>query len=77
MIGGFSTPKKDEALKISGGQIVTSGKILVRGINRYKAGKNVRGLGTLYAICDGTVVFTKKKTSKGSPKTFINIEPKK
>ncbi len=75
MIGGFSTPKKDEAVKVSGGQVVKTGKILMRGINTYKPGKNVRGTGTLYALCSGKVSFTKKKTPHGKVRTFINVIP--
>jgi ribosomal protein L27 len=77
MAGGKATPKKDEALKASCGQIVKTGQILVRGINTYKAGVNVRGLGTTYALCSGKIYFTKKKTSHGKIRTFINIEPLK
>lgn len=73
MIGGFSTPKKDEALKVSGGQAVKTGQIIVRGVNVYKAGQNVRGQGTLYAICPGKVYFTRKKTPHGKVRTFINV----
>jgi len=75
MTGGFSTPKKDEALKVSAGQAVKTGQILLRGINVYKAGKNVKGSGTLFATCPGKVFFTKKKTSHGRVRTFINVEP--
>ncbi len=77
MIGGFSTPKKDEALKISGGQKVKHGQILVRNINTYKAGVNVKGLGTMYAACAGEAYFTRKRTSKGKIRTFINVKPVK
>ncbi|MFH1441151.1 MAG: 50S ribosomal protein L27 [Candidatus Omnitrophota bacterium] len=75
MIGGFSTPKKDEALKISGGQKVKQGQILVRNVNTYKAGVNAKGLGTMYAACSGEVYFSKKRTSKGKVRTFINVKP--
>lgn len=75
MTGGFSTPKKDEQLKVSGGQVVKTSQIVVRGINVYKAGKNVRGTGTLYALCSGKVYFTKKKTPHGKMRTFINVLP--
>ncbi|MDD4980081.1 MAG: 50S ribosomal protein L27 [Candidatus Omnitrophica bacterium] len=75
MAGGKSTPKKDKALKVSGGKIVKTGEILARGINTYKAGQNVRGRGTLFALCPGKIHFTKKKTSHGRPRTFINIMP--
>jgi ribosomal protein L27 len=77
MTGGFSTPKKDKANKVSDGMVVTTGKILVRGVDSYKAGINVRGLGTLFALCDGKVYFTRKKTSHGKLRTFVNIKPTK
>ncbi|MDD5595818.1 MAG: 50S ribosomal protein L27 [Candidatus Omnitrophica bacterium] len=75
MAGGFSTPKKDEALKVSGGQKVKTGQILCRGINTYKPGLNVRGSGTIFALCSGKVVFSRKKTPHGRFRTFINITP--
>ncbi|RJO64751.1 MAG: hypothetical protein C4540_03525 [Candidatus Omnitrophota bacterium] len=75
MIGGFSTPKKDEAIKVSGGQAVKACQVLCRGVNRYKAGENVRGRSTLYSACAGKVYFTKKKTSARKATTFINVEP--
>ena len=75
MTGGKARPKKDKALKISSGEQVKTGQILSRGIPTYKAGVNVKGLGTLYAISPGKIYFTKKKTSKGKVRTFINIAP--
>ncbi len=75
MTGGKSTPKKDKAIKISNGQLVKTGEILARGIATYKAGANVKGLGTLYALCPGKVHFSKKKTSHGKIRTFINVVP--
>ncbi len=75
MIGGFSTPKKDRNMKVSGGQAVKTGEILCRGLGTYKAGKNVGGAGTLYAQLSGAISFTRKKTSKGKIRTFINIIP--
>ncbi len=75
MVGGFSTPKKDKAIKISDGQLVKTGEVLVRGLATYKAGVNVKGLGTLYALFPGKVYFSKKKTSHGKIRTFINISP--
>ena len=75
MVGGFSTPKKDKALKVSNGQNVLAGHILVRGIPTYKAGINVKGLGTLFAFCSGEVYFSKKKTRGGKVRTFINVKP--
>jgi ribosomal protein L27 len=75
MAGGKATPKKDERLKVSTGQSVKIGQILVRGINTYKPGINTKGLGTTYAISAGTVYFTKKKTNHGKFRTFINVKP--
>lgn len=75
MAGGKSTPKKDKALKVSCGQLVKTGEILVRSIPTYKAGANVKGLDTLYALCAGSVHFSKMKTSHGKVRTFINIIP--
>jgi len=75
MAGGFSTPKKDKAAKVSGGQIVKIGQILIRCVDTYKAGVNVKGPGTLYALCDGTIYFTRKKTSHGKVRTFVNVKP--
>lgn len=77
MAGGKATTKKDEELKVSGGQGVKTGYVLLRGLNKYKAGKNVKGSGTLYALCPGKIYFTHKKTSHGRVKTFVNILPEK
>ncbi len=77
MAGGKSTPKKDKAMKVSCGQAVKTGEILVRGVEVYKAGANVKGLGTLQASCPGKIYFTKKKTSHGKLRTFINVAPQK
>jgi len=74
MAGGKSTPKKDKKLKCSTGTKVEIGKILVRGMDSYKAGINVKGRGTLYAICDGTVYFTHRKAPRGTVKTYINVK---
>lgn len=77
MAGGKSTPKKDKAMKTSGGQAVKKSQILIRGIDSYKAGVNVAGMGTMHALCDGKIYFTRKKTSKGRIRTFINVQPQK
>ena len=74
MAGGKSTPKKDKALKVSCGQLVKKGQILVRGIPAYKTGCNVKGRATIFALCDGKISFTKKK-AQNSVKTFINVTP--
>jgi ribosomal protein L27 len=76
MAGGKATPKKDREIKVSGGQFVKAGQILIRGLSTYKAGCNVKGLATLTALCSGTVYFTKKKTGMGRIRTFMNIKPK-
>ncbi|MDI6605899.1 MAG: 50S ribosomal protein L27 [Candidatus Omnitrophota bacterium] len=75
MVGGFSRPKKDKALKVSNGQQVKAGHILARGIPTYKTGLNVKGLGTLFALCPGEVYFSRKKTRGGKVRTFINVKP--
>lgn len=75
MAGGKSTPKKDRGLKVSSGQLVTAGQILVRSSACYQAGTNVKGLNTLHALISGEVYFTKKKTPGGKIKTVVNIKP--
>ncbi|MDD2731343.1 MAG: 50S ribosomal protein L27 [bacterium] len=75
MAGGKSTPKKDKAVKASSGMKVKASQILIRGISTYKAGINVRGLATLFALCPGEVYFTKRKTSHGKMRTYINVKP--
>ena len=77
MTGGKSTPKKDKMLKVSAGKLVKTGEILSRAVPTYKAGINVEGLSTLFALCPGEIYFTKKKTSHGKVRTFINIKPAK
>jgi ribosomal protein L27 len=73
MAGGFSTPKKDRGVKVGSGQSVKTGTILARGFSTYKAGSNVKGLSTLYALCEGKVYFSKRKTSHGRIRTCINV----
>lgn len=75
MTGGFSTPKKDKAVKVSGGEMVETGQILVRGLSTYKAGLNVKGISTLHALSPGKIYFTRRKTSHGKFRTVINIQP--
>ncbi len=74
MAGGKSTPKKDKKLKVSGGQLVKTGELLCRGINTYHAGVNVKGTGTIFALCEGKIYFSRKKVTKGPVKKFINVE---
>lgn len=75
MAGGKSTPKKDVGIKISNGQLVKTGQILARGLSAYKAGENVKGQSTLFALCSGKVHFSKSKTSHGKFRTFIHVLP--
>lgn len=75
MAGGKARPKKDKALKVSSGMPVKTGHILARGVPVYKAGINVKGMGTLFALCGGTVYFSRKKTNHGKFRTFINVKP--
>jgi len=75
MTGGKARPKKDKAMKVSAGELVKTGQILIRGLNTYKVGQNVKGLGTLYALCPGRVSFSQKKTSHGKVRTFIHVLP--
>jgi ribosomal protein L27 len=73
MAGGKARPKKDKALKVSEGQAVTVGTIVVRGVPSYKAGMNVKGLGTLYAVRAGKVHFSRRKTATGAYHTYVNV----
>lgn len=75
MAGGKSTPKKDKKTKVAGGETVKIGKILIRGKDNYKAGINVKGRGTLYAVADGKVSFSRKRAPRGGVKTFVNVLP--
>jgi len=77
MTGGFSTPKKDKNVKVTSGQTVKTGQILIRGFSTYKSGINVKGLATLFALCPGKAYFTKKKTPHGKVRTCVNVEPLK
>ena len=77
MTGGKRRPRKDNELKTSAGQVVKTGQILVRALTAYKPGFNVGGRSTLFALCPGKVYFSKKKTSHGKVRTFVNIMPDK
>ena len=77
MTGGKSTPKHEKRTKVSGGELVKTGQILVRGLSTYKAGENVAGLDTLYALCEGTIYFTRKKAGHHKIRTVIHILPVK
>ncbi len=75
MAGGKSTPKKDKKTKVAGGELVKIGKILIRGKDNYKAGINVKGRGTLYAVADGKVFFSRKRAPRGGVKVYVNVLP--
>ncbi|MFH0828185.1 MAG: 50S ribosomal protein L27 [Candidatus Omnitrophota bacterium] len=75
MAGGKSTPKKDKKTKVAGGESVKIGKILIRGKDNYKAGINVKGRGTLYAVADGKVFFSRKRAPRGGVKVYVNVLP--
>ena len=76
--GGLShiNYKETKGIKVSGGQFVKKGSILTREGNKWRAGINTAGKGTVYALCDGTVYFKRKKSSYHKKKTFttVNIE---
>lgn len=66
-----------KGLKVTSGQLVKTGTILTREGNKWKAGINVSGRNTLYALTSGEVYFQYKKGSRNKCQTFINIKEKK
>lgn len=71
---GRESESKRLGVKIFGGQEAIAGNILVRqrGTSHYP-GENV-GMGkdhTLFALCNGKVVFKKKKNDK----SYVSVEP--
>lgn len=71
---GRESESKRLGVKIFGGQIAKAGNILVRQRGtKHHPGDNV-GIGkdhTLFALIDGTVVFTKKRDNR----SFVSVEP--
>jgi large subunit ribosomal protein L27 len=71
---GRESHSKRLGIKKFGGEIVKAGNILVRQRGtKHNPGLNV-GIGkddTLYALIDGTVVFTRKRENK----SFVSIQP--
>jgi len=71
---GRESESKRLGVKIFGGQIATAGNIIVRQRGtQHHPGKNV-GMGrdhTLYALVDGTVVFTRKEKNK----SYVSVKP--
>jgi len=76
--GGLShinyTEKK--GIKVTEGQFVKSGTVLTRQGDKWKAGINVGGKSTVYALCDGIIYFKKRKGTYHKKKTFTTINIK-
>ncbi|MEW6008529.1 MAG: 50S ribosomal protein L27 [Candidatus Omnitrophota bacterium] len=68
--------REKRGLKVSAGEHVKAGSILTRQADKWKPGINVRGQGTLYALIDGEVYFTHRKSRYKTKKseTVINIK---
>lgn len=81
--GGASGHKKSKqyidtkGIKVGAGELVMTGTILTRQGNKWKAGNNVGDSGTLYALCEGRVYFTRRKSGMNRERTYINIMPVK
>lgn len=71
---GRESESKRLGVKIFGGQLAISGNIIVRQRGtQHNPGENV-GLGkdhTLFALCDGTVEFKKKRDNK----SYVSVVP--
>ena len=71
---GRESESKRWGVKIWGGQHAKAGNIIVRQRGtQHNPGENM-GIGsdhTLYALVDGTVVFTKKRNNK----SYVSIQP--
>jgi large subunit ribosomal protein L27 len=71
---GRESESKRLGVKIYGGQFAKAGNILVRQRGtRHHAGTNV-GIGkdhTLFALTDGTVVFSKKRDNR----SYVSVDP--
>ena len=72
---GRESASKRLGVKIYGGQVAKAGNILIRQRGTvHHPGENV-GMGkdhTLYALVEGTVVFTRKKNDR----SFVSVKPK-
>jgi len=73
---GRESESKRLGVKIFGGQFATAGNIIIRQRGtKHHPSTNV-GIGkdhTLFALTDGTVVFTKRKDNK----SFVSVDPVK
>ncbi len=71
---GRESESKRLGIKIFGGQFAKAGNILVRQRGtQHHAGSNV-GIGkdhTLFALTDGTVIFSKKRDNR----SYVSVEP--
>ena len=71
---GRESESKRLGVKIFGGQLATSGNIIIRQRGtRHHPGRNV-GIGkdhTLFALADGRVVFTRGEKNR----SFVSVEP--
>ena len=78
-VGGVTHKHYPETrgLKTSGGQSVKKGTILTREGNKWKAGLNVGGKSSLYALCDGTVYFSPRPGTYRTKKKYplVNVKP--
>ena len=78
-VGGVTHKHYPETrgLKTSGGQSVKKGTILTREGNKWKAGLNVGGKSSLYALCDGTVYFSTRPGTYRTKKKYplVNVNP--
>ena len=75
MAGGKARRRSDRGVKVSNGQPVKTGQILIRNLSAYKAGINVKGRGTIFSLCAGKVRFSKKKTPYGKIGTYVDVVP--
>ncbi len=76
-VGGLTHKyyKETKGVKVSGGQKVPAGTMLIREGHRWKPGLNVIGKMHLTAKCAGEVYFTRKKSRANKVITVINIRP--
>ncbi len=78
-VGGVSHKHYQETkgLKVCAGQVVKRGTIITRQGDKWKAGLNVSGKGSLQASCDGTVYFTHRRGTYQTKKryTIVNVKP--
>ena len=72
-VGGVSHKHYPETkgLKAASGQLVKKGTILTRQGDKWKAGLNVAGKGSIQAACDGTVYFTGQGETAGKARAMV------